>query len=247
MWAKKRVYVLTAFLCDVDEEGEPLNWSEPYEEHFAESMEEAEKLRQKLLESDDYDNVIISDEKEQREFWVSRKEYLDTYSKGALDPSLAFDEKVAVTDEFFNFEHAWHNVDQGIPDLAERFRNGEDIRKELAQFFFRSDVNRFKYDIGYGSRKFIVPSDEYVTIEDGENVIKFSWEEVGSIHLEYLLETFREIQLERIREYPELKDEVEKLLALAEERCNVYKNAANEVIFMDLKNKMNSGNVKMKI
>lgn len=227
MWAKRNVYVLTALLRDADEDGEPLNWSEPYEEYTAESMEEAEKLRQELLENDDYSNVIISDAKEQREFLISEKEYLDTYLKGALDPALAFDEKVAITDEFFNFEHAWHNVDQGIPDLAERFRNGEDIRKELAQFFFRSDVNMFRFDAVYGERKFIIPSDEGVTIEDGENVIKFSWEEVGSIHLGYLLETFRKIQLERVREYPELKDEVEKLLALAEERCGVYKKRCN--------------------
>lgn len=73
---KKKVYVVTAWLKEEDEEGTPLNWSSSYEEYFADTLEEAEKLKERLLAGDDeyygdwIEDVWISDEMEEREFFA---------------------------------------------------------------------------------------------------------------------------------------------------------------------------------
>ncbi len=83
MTEKRKVYVVTIFLKDQDEEGEPLNWSSPSEEYFAGTYEEAEKLRDKFLAGEDeyYGDLIedcwISDEPEEREFYTR---LLDKYT-----------------------------------------------------------------------------------------------------------------------------------------------------------------------
>lgn len=74
-WEKRKVYVVTILLADEDEEGEPLNWTNPSEEYFANTFEEAEIMKDKFLRGEDpfYGDLVedcyISDEKEEREFW----------------------------------------------------------------------------------------------------------------------------------------------------------------------------------
>lgn len=62
MWKPKEVYIVTAFFKDD-------SYSSPSEEFFADTIEEAERKRAELLEDPEYDDVMISDEKEVREFW----------------------------------------------------------------------------------------------------------------------------------------------------------------------------------
>lgn len=75
MWEKKKYWIVTIWLKDKDEDGEPINWSKAHEEYFAETYEEAEKLKEKFLNGEDewYGNLvedcIISDEMEEREVW----------------------------------------------------------------------------------------------------------------------------------------------------------------------------------
>lgn len=73
---KKSVYVLTAWLKEEDEEGNPLNWSIPSETYYADTYEQAQQLKEKLMSGLDeyYGDLIedcwISDEKEEVEFIV---------------------------------------------------------------------------------------------------------------------------------------------------------------------------------
>lgn len=137
--------------------------------------------------------------------------YLENHSDELLKPTLAFDEEVAITDEFFNFEKAWHNVDSGIPEIAERYRDGEDISIDLAKYFINHYVNLNNFN-DYG--KFEIHSDDNeVTIQNGEISKSYSWNELGEHYLGYLKDTFISIQTERVSEYPETKDEVERLIA----------------------------------
>lgn len=137
--------------------------------------------------------------------------YLENHSDELLKPTLAFDEEVAITDEFFDFEKAWHNVDSGIPEIAERYRNGEDISIDLAKYFTNHYVNLNNFN-DYG--KFEIHSDDNeVTIQNGEISKSYSWNELGEHYLGYLKDTFISIQTERVSEYPETKDEVERLIA----------------------------------
>lgn len=137
--------------------------------------------------------------------------HLENHSDELLKPTLAFDEEVAITDEFFNFEKAWHNVDSGIPEIAERYRDGEDISIDLAKYFINHYVNLNNFN-DYG--KFEIHSDDNeVTIQNGEISKSYSWNELGEYYLGYLKDTFISIQTERVSEYPETKDEVERLIA----------------------------------
>ncbi len=73
LFEKRNVYVVTIFLKDEDENGEPLNWSHPSEEYYASTLEEAEKMRERFLTGQDnyYGDLVedcyISDEPEERE------------------------------------------------------------------------------------------------------------------------------------------------------------------------------------
>lgn len=52
-----------------------------------------------------------------------------------------------------------------------------------------------------------------MTIQNGEISKSYSWNELGEHYLGYLKDTFISIQTERVSEYPETKDEVERLIA----------------------------------
>lgn len=73
-WEKRKVYVVTIYFRD-GEDGDP-----EWEERFADTMEQAEQMREKFLAGQDdfYGDCIydcdISDEKEEREFWTRGRE-----------------------------------------------------------------------------------------------------------------------------------------------------------------------------
>lgn len=75
-WQKKMVWIVTIFLKETDENGEPLNWSSSSEEYFADNLEDAEHMKTKFLAGKDeyYGNFVqdccISDQPEERELWV---------------------------------------------------------------------------------------------------------------------------------------------------------------------------------
>lgn len=64
-WKKKLVYVVTAWFRDFED-----GYSEPYDEFYAESLDEAEKLQSELYEFYEYEDVCISDFLEEREILV---------------------------------------------------------------------------------------------------------------------------------------------------------------------------------
>lgn len=72
-WQKKKVWVVTAELAAIDMNGEVLNWSDPFQEYYANTLEEAIELKEKLLNGEDeyyrdwIENCYISDEPEERE------------------------------------------------------------------------------------------------------------------------------------------------------------------------------------
>ena len=73
IWEKRMVWVVTVWLKEEDEEGEPLNWSSPSEEYYADTLEEAEEMKARFLAGQDeyygdlIEDVWISDEREERE------------------------------------------------------------------------------------------------------------------------------------------------------------------------------------
>lgn len=169
--------------------------------------------------------------------------YLENHSDELLKPTLAFDEEIAITDEFFNFEKAWHNVDSGIPEIAERYRDGEDISIDLAKYFINHYVNLNNFN-DYG--KFEIHSDDNeVTIQNGEISKSYSWNELGEHYLGYLKDTFISIQTERVSEYPETKDEVERLIASvkAEQKSENEPTKSNEKTFAEQVDDVLSGKV----
>lgn len=64
-WKKKMVYVVTAWIADFEESG----YLDPSEEFFADTWEEALQKKAELLEDPEYEDVWISDEKVEKEFW----------------------------------------------------------------------------------------------------------------------------------------------------------------------------------
>lgn len=134
-------------------------------------------------------------------------------------PKLSFDEQVAITDEFFSHDNAWHNVSKEIAEIAERYRNGEDIKKALTEVFFKNDINFSEWEtVNNDAYKIqILTDDKGVDISCDNAKRHFSWEDVANLHWNYLKNTFKEIQLERIAEYPEVKEDVDRLIANMEE------------------------------
>lgn len=66
-WYKMKVYVLVA----LHEESE--NRSEEFTEHYAETFEKAEELRESLLKMRQYKDVHIKPKPEEREFWKCKE------------------------------------------------------------------------------------------------------------------------------------------------------------------------------
>lgn len=85
-YEKKSVYVVTVWLKEEDSEGNPLNWTDPSEEYYADTYEQAQELKEKFMSGQDeyYGNLVedcwISDGKEEREFLTaaeSRRLFVD--------------------------------------------------------------------------------------------------------------------------------------------------------------------------
>lgn len=74
---KCEVWIITAFLKDIDPDtGEEINWSDPIPTYYANTYEEAEKKKRRLLAGEDeyYGDLIrdceISDDLEEIEFYA---------------------------------------------------------------------------------------------------------------------------------------------------------------------------------
>lgn len=162
------------------------------------------------LEATGYNLKLFEDLREYRtEKIVSEK------AEKYILPKLAFDEQVAITDEFFNYENAWHNVSKEIAEAAERYRKGEDVKEDLAKIFFKNDVNLSEWEtIDKDIYKIEIFTDEKGIDVCCENAKRhFSWEDAAALHWNYLKDTFKEIQFERVSEYPEIKEDVDRLIA----------------------------------
>lgn len=156
--------------------------------------------------------------------WEDLQEYtaeklISVNAEKYILPKLAFDEQVAITDEFFNYETAWHNVSKEIAEIAERYRNGEDVKKDLSRIFFKNDVNFSEWEtVNNDTYKIEIFTDDKGIDVCCENAKRhFSWEDAAALHWNYLKDMFKEIQLERVAEYPEVKEDVNRLIANMEE------------------------------
>lgn len=122
---KRKVYVVTAWLKEEDEEGEPLNWSSTHEEYYADTLEEAEKLKERLLSGQDeyygdwIEDVWISDEMEEREFFVPVKQRLFVDMDGTLAVFKPVDEMETLYEEgyFLNLTPQ-ENVVEAIREIV---------------------------------------------------------------------------------------------------------------------------------
>lgn len=63
MWEKKMVWIVTVWM----KEDEDMNWSGASEEFYADTIEEAEEMKERFLSGQDVEEVWISDEMEERE------------------------------------------------------------------------------------------------------------------------------------------------------------------------------------
>ena len=46
---KKSVYVVTVWLKEEDADGNPLNWSSPSEDYYADTYEQAQRMKEKFM------------------------------------------------------------------------------------------------------------------------------------------------------------------------------------------------------
>lgn len=122
---KKKVYVITAWLKEEDEEGEPLNFSSTHEEYYADTLKEAEEIKERLLSGQDeyygdwIEDVWISDEMEEREFYVPVKQRLFVDMDGTLAVFKPVDEMETLYEEgyFLNLTPQ-ENVVEAIREIA---------------------------------------------------------------------------------------------------------------------------------
>ncbi len=124
IWEKKMVYVVTIWLKEEDDQGEPLNWSSPSEEYYANTLEEAEQMKERFLSGRDkfygdlIEDVWISDEKEEREFLKP------------ISPSVQEEQRSSIL----------HKLTDNKRQVADR--NASDISKSSEQTIDRGDRQR---------------------------------------------------------------------------------------------------------
>lgn len=121
---KKKVYVVTLWLKEEDDEGNPLNWSSPSEEYFADTYEQAQRMKEKIMSGQgDYGDLVedcwISDDMEEREFYVPVKQRLFVDMDGTLAVFKPVDEMETLYEEgyFFNLTPQ-ENVVEAIREIA---------------------------------------------------------------------------------------------------------------------------------
>lgn len=129
-------------------------------------------------------------------------------SNELLKPLLAFDEQVAIVNEFFDYEKAWHNVDDGISEIAEKYRNGDNIDVELAKHFINHYTNLNSAEIT-DDYKIQITSDG-VSIQNSQFFQAYNWDTLGTHYFKYLYDTFNSIKEEQAAEYPEKESNAEK-------------------------------------
>lgn len=120
IWEKKMVYVVTVWLKEEDEEGKPLYWSSPSEEYYADTLEEAEQMKERFLSGQDefygdlIEDVWISDDKEERELLKSISPATQEQERSSILQKLK-DNKKQLAD---------HNVSD-IPKSSEQITRGD--------------------------------------------------------------------------------------------------------------------------
>lgn len=129
-------------------------------------------------------------------------------SNELLKPLLAFDEQVAIVNEFFDYEKAWHNVDDGISEIAEKYRNGDNIDVELAKHFINHYTNLNSAEIT-DDYEIQITSDG-VSIQNSQFFQAYNWDTLGTHYFKYLYDTFNSIKEEQAAEYPEKESNAEK-------------------------------------
>ena len=129
-------------------------------------------------------------------------------SNELLKPLLAFDEKVAIVNEFFDYEKAWHNVDDGISEIVKKYRNGDNIDVELAKHFINHYTNLNSAEIT-DDYEIQITSDG-VSIQNSQFFQAYNWDTLGTHYFKYLYDTFNSIKEEQAAEYPEKESNAEE-------------------------------------
>mgnify|MGYP003369775464 CR=1 FL=1 len=129
-------------------------------------------------------------------------------SNELLKPLLAFDEQVAIVNEFFDYEKAWHNVDDGISEIVEKYRNGDNIGVELAKYFINhyANLNSAEITDDYA----IQITSDGVSIQNSQFFQAYNWDTLGTYYFKYLYDTFNSIKEEQAAEYPEKESNAEE-------------------------------------
>ncbi|MCD8090175.1 MAG: DUF3849 domain-containing protein [Clostridiales bacterium] len=149
-------------------------------------------------------------------------------------PNLAVDEMNSVADEFFIYENSWHTVDKSVADVAERYRNGEDIYSDIAKAFgrdaftqniFLTDEEETKNGFDSGYIEFSAEtSDDGVTFKYEDTEQFFTWEDFGKGQFDYIKNSYKKDLLRRAEEYPEDRDKIDKLLLRLDDNYIYVKN-----------------------
>lgn len=129
-------------------------------------------------------------------------------SNELLKPLLAFDEQVAIVNEFFDYEKAWHNVDDGISEIVEKYRNGDNIGVELAKYFINHYANLNSAEIADDYA--IQITSDGVSIQNSQFFQAYNWDTLGTHYFKYLYDTFNSIKEEQAAEYPEKESNAEE-------------------------------------
>ena len=129
-------------------------------------------------------------------------------SNELLKPLLTFDEKVAIVNEFFDYEKAWHNVDDGISEIVKKYRNGDNIDVELAKHFINHYTNLNSAEIT-DDYEIQITSDG-VSIQNSQFFQAYNWDTLGTHYFKYLYDTFNSIKEEQAAEYPEKESNAEE-------------------------------------
>lgn len=130
-------------------------------------------------------------------------------SNELLKPLLAFDEQVAIVNEFFDYEKAWHNVDDGISEIAEKYRNGDNVGVELAKYFVNHYANFNSAEVTDDFE--IRLTSDGVSIQNSQFFQAYNWDTLGTHYFKYLYDTFNSIKEEQAAEYPEKESAAEEI------------------------------------
>ncbi|MCD8089506.1 MAG: YodL domain-containing protein [Clostridiales bacterium] len=157
-----------------------------------------------------FDNLKTADQIQQEKQLAAQAEqtvinnFMKNYinSNDVFCPNLDLGYLYSITNEFFYYENSSHSADEKIKELAERYRNGEDISTELGkrldcETHIKINTDEERYDAGLPNDKDLFAD---ISVEKDEKGITFSfgdikrfctWEEYGKGQFEYLKGFFR--------------------------------------------------------